>query len=132
MGIKVTWDNPEKNIILLTYKDPWTWNDYYKAAEKVEVMGQLVNYPIVGVISDFTQTRSIPANAVFHFTRSATAMSTAKHPALFVMVDAKGILQIINVTMCKLYPKAAEKVQCVGSLDTARAMLAKCQIATTS
>lgn len=132
MGINVYWDDPGKTILVVAYADPWTWEDYYAATEEIDRKIYQAKAVPVGIISDFTHSRSIPAQALTHFRQSASVMAANDGPTIFMMVDIKGIWQAVAMIMSRLYPKAAEKVCYAGSLETARKLLKDREVVHTS
>lgn len=123
MGITVKWDNQDKSILLVTYHDPWTWEDFYPAMQQAEHMILKTKRPIRGVITDFTHSRSIPANAFPHFKAVITGLRGSQEGPLLIMVDLHGGWQAISNVFRLMYPTLWQRVQHAGNLTEARALL---------
>ena len=68
MPIAVTWNSPEKNIILITFDRPWTWEDFDGAFVQMNDMFKSISHN-TSVILNISKGGFPPPNAVQHFRR---------------------------------------------------------------
>jgi len=65
MPVTNVWDNEEKTIIRMEVIGHWTWGEMYQGAEEGYAMLESVDHMVHAII-DFSQSASIPGNALTH------------------------------------------------------------------
>ncbi|GAB4508910.1 MAG: hypothetical protein OHK0046_02780 [Anaerolineae bacterium] len=122
MGINVRWDRVDPTLIVIAYTDPWLWKDFHAAMRQLEDMVKAASYPVSAVISDYTQSRSIPANVFSHFHATADEIEQDPNETLIITVGATGMWLAISKAYHVLYPHLSERFKHVGNMAEARAV----------
>jgi hypothetical protein len=122
MGILITWDNPDQNILLWTIDGGWTWDESREAIAKAEVMMDSVAHPQIDSIVDMRRGRLIPDNAVSQFSRTLNKL----HPkaGLIVMSGMPPFVQALLQVLTRAQKASARRIIVVKTLDDARVFLA--------
>lgn len=69
MPVTIEWDNEEPTVIRTTFTQPWQWEDYQDAIDRILVMCRETTAR-VDMITDFTHGGTFPAgNATPHIQR---------------------------------------------------------------
>jgi hypothetical protein len=121
MGIRVTWDNAEKNVIRYDFDRNWNWNEFHVAAQQAFDMTRSVPH-IVDTISNFPPGVNLPANALFQFRRIMRAAPPNR--GMTVIVGVSLFIRNMVATFSKIAKPLADRLMVVSSLDEARAALA--------
>lgn len=121
MGIQVKWDNKQKNILVCTFEENWTWREYDAAMELGREMIDSVSHP-VDVIFDVQRTLFAPSGALRNLGKSFRGLTDANLNHL-VIVGATGIFQIIVDVLHNLYPRAATSMVHAATLTEAYKLL---------
>ncbi len=104
--IKLDWDDPEKTIILYTFFDPWTWDEYYATNPKRDVMFATTT-DIIDIILDFRKGQHLPPQAMTHIRRVGTWDNPQR--GIVIILGVHSMLEILANIMNSLYPQAALK-----------------------
>jgi hypothetical protein len=127
MPVQVTWDNPEKTIILLTFEGNWTWEETYQAVAERNRMIESVSNNVDIIVNFGSAGFKIPPNAITH-TRNIMSQSHSRI-VRNVVVGFKPVHIALWKIIEKIYATMGKSQQyfLVGSLDEAHAMLANIQ-----
>ena len=119
MGIEVAWDNEDQVIICLTYDRPWTWNDFYAAYDKMDIMLKNVSHD-VSLIIDVRNAGFPPAGAPHHFKRVIQANHPNVRNIVFVGLPliVRSFLSIVNVNQTRR--SESNKFLFMPSIEAAR------------
>ncbi|GAB4482133.1 MAG: hypothetical protein Kow00124_30670 [Anaerolineae bacterium] len=60
MSVSVSWDEGERDLLLVQYVDPWTWQEYFDMADELAVQAASAGRP-VDVIMDIRQGAGRPS-----------------------------------------------------------------------
>lgn len=124
MGITVEWDNLEKTIILCTYRDTWTWEEFFWAAQKASALQDTVQHT-VDMVLDMRDSASTPSGVTGKFREIARI----HHPntGIRVLVTHTDVIKVLFQVFASVYRPAARKYQVVDSLEKAYALIADLQ-----
>lgn len=124
MPINVAWLDDECTILVISYHDPWNWEEFYSAMGKIKTLVPVDAPPPFAVINDYSHSTSIPADALPHFRQQADAVVNNPAETLYVMVDVKGLWQTLGRIMQQNYPQVQHRTFHVGNLEEAKTLLA--------
>jgi hypothetical protein len=122
MSIQVTWDNEKHTVMLLTFRDPWDWEDYQRTMDQAWQMLDTVQDKVVTIV-DFSNSLALPKGAVQYFSRTAERI----HPnqGSIIICNASPFLMAIGKLVERLYPQQARRVRIADDVAHARQMLAR-------
>ena len=63
MPVKTHWHNADKNIIVYTMSDPWTWEEMNAEMDALRPEYDVLNHAIV-VIIDVRESKNVPVGAI--------------------------------------------------------------------
>lgn len=121
MAITTSWADDNQTIIVLEFKAPWTWNEYYQALDDTWRMFEQVAYT-VDMVFDFTRGSRLPPGAFGHLRRS----TARQHPrtGIVVVVGINAFFEVIGIVMNRLFPEKARKVRAANDRETAYQIIA--------
>lgn len=122
--IRTEWGNTEQTIVVCTFIDPWTWEEYYDMIQKTRAMYDTINHD-AHMILDFTKAKGLPNGALTHLRKAAGQQKMKR--GMLVMVGVGSLIQAIISILSGLYPKLAHKVRQVKTLEQAYAVIADIQ-----
>jgi len=124
MSITVEWDNPERTIILCTYRDTWTWEEFFGAAQEASDLQDTVQHT-VDMVLDMRDSASTPSGVTGKFKEIARI----SHPntGIRVLVTDADVMKLLFQVFATVYRPAARKYQVVDSLEKAYALIANLQ-----
>lgn len=127
MAIQVNWDNDEQTIILYAFNGKWSWDDLFKALDKVESMAATVPHTVDAII-DLSSADLIPSGMIFSFDGNRQAKKLASRAERsrgeIVIAGANGFIRSIYDAFRAFDKKTAGGVHFTDTLDEARAYLA--------
>ncbi len=117
MGIKITWDNPEKTILVETFEDFWTLDDWHVMVDEAAALLAQIEYT-VHVILDGTQSKTLPPQMLSGVRYAVKKMP--KNQGILVFVNATMFAKtIINIAK-KLTPLLVNTIEYADNLEQAR------------
>ena len=104
--IELDWDDPEKTIILYTFFDPWTWDEYYATNPKRDKMFSETNQ-VIDIILDFRKGKRLPPQAMTQLHKIGSWGSPQR--GVVIILGVHSMLQLLANIMSSLYPQSALK-----------------------
>lgn len=126
MAVEVKWLDTEQTVLVYTFSDPWTWDDYYETTAQGRAMLQGVDHVVVTII-DMSGSRALPPGALTHLRRVST--DRRPNPGPIILVGLNRFVRAMSDMLSRIYPLAAQRVRIVATLDEAYAVLAERQTA---
>jgi hypothetical protein len=122
MGIQLTWDNEQHTILVQTYEDPWTLEDYQRCAEET---GQTITgqQHTVHVIIDNSRSKETPSN-ILSVVRYADSI-VAPNQGIVVIVRPNSTFRAVSNVSRKIAPRATRNTYFAASLEDARHLIAE-------
>jgi hypothetical protein len=122
MGIRLTWDNEQHTILVQTYEDPWSLEDYQRCAEET---GQTITgqQHTVHVIIDNSRSKETPSN-ILSVVRYADSI-VAPNQGIVVIVRANSTFRALSNVSRKIAPRATRNTYFAASLEDARHLIAE-------
>ena len=124
MSITVEWDNPERTIIFCAYRDTWTWEEFFDAAQRSSDLQDTVQHT-VDMILDMRSSASRMSGVTGKF--SEIARISHPNTGIRVLVTNADVMKLLFQVFATVYRPAARKYQVVDSLDKAYALIADLQ-----
>jgi len=124
MAIEVAWGNPEKTIILQTYDGKWTWDEFFQASE-VET-GHLMDSVThtVDVITDYTDSVSMPSSATLRFGRIYNLpIFRHENAGKLILVGPNYLIQVMVDLFQRMYPDTNIQIFTVNTIEEAHGLL---------
>jgi hypothetical protein len=122
MGISVDWDNNEKTIILWTFSDPWTWEDFRVGFDRSYLLMRSVHHT-VHILADARTVTKVPSGNIL----SNIRMLITRYPAnlgLHVAVSENVMIRALGEMVGRLVPKSTgHGIHTVPTLDEAYQLL---------
>jgi len=81
MSVTYRWDNEEKSIMLFSFEEPWTWDEYYNMKPISDKIIAEVGHPVAAII-EIPQNLHLGSNALGH----SRTIDRTKPDNLWVMV----------------------------------------------
>jgi hypothetical protein len=122
MGIKVTWENTEKTVLVYKFDEQWSWEDFYTSKKAAYDLIDTVKHP-VAVIFDTPPRLYIPPLMLTQ-SKSAVEKTHANTNIVIISVSnmyARTMLQMV----IKLSPRAAKIMRLVPTIEEARTLAAQ-------
>ena len=114
--IKIQWSDTQQNIVIWTFSDQWTWNDFYTAQNEVQNRINKVN-GIVDSIFITPQQQKVPSSAISHFRKIITKRHN-RHDMLVVVGSSMFLSALLNMVI-KFIPSASHQFHFVSTQDEA-------------
>ncbi len=114
MSVTVYWDNPQQNIIIHAFKDPWTVDEHVAGLRTAYKMAAAQPHT-VHVIADMRQTVCIPTQLMLAFPTAEQQLPS--NAGLLVIVDAPEPIQAIVDTAKRFLPRVIKKLHFVDTFD---------------
>ncbi|MCC7208997.1 MAG: hypothetical protein IT323_16930 [Anaerolineae bacterium] len=123
MAIGVRWENEEHTLIVWTFPDKWTWEDFYTAKNVSDEMLRSVSY-VVSFIGDLTGTSVLPQGAIGTYGRSIR--NAPVNIGVIVLVGASIFVRLMVETFNKIIPFGVPGASFLfaNTLDEAKAVIA--------
>ncbi len=120
MPVTISWDNPDKTILLYQFENRWTWDELYAALNDAWRLLNEGETP-VDIIMDMEHADVIPANAIAQFSK----ISSALHPRMrtIVIVGGGGMAASLLSIFAKVYGKSSQRYHVVVSREKAYALI---------
>ncbi len=99
MGISVNWDNDDKQIILVTYHQPWNWEDFETSLAEISTLLRSVPH-MVDLIVDVQDGGELPRDALSRFRRMTEKVPPNQKRLVLVGGDAfdKALMHTVQKT----------------------------------
>ena len=104
--IELDWDDPEKTIILYTFFDPWTWDEYYVTNPKRDMLFSETNQ-VIDIILDFRKGKHLPPQAMSQLRKIGSWDSPQR--GVVIVIGVHSMLQLLANIMNSLYPQNTSK-----------------------
>ncbi len=104
--IELDWDDPEKTIILYTFFDPWTWNEYYATDPKRDMMFSETNQ-VIDIILDFRKGKHLPPQAMTQLSKIGSWDNPQR--GVVIVLGVHSMLQLLANIMNSLFPQTVLK-----------------------
>lgn len=128
MGLELYWDDDAQTVFLCEVEGAWTWDELYTLLDNVITVCARRDLQLAAIIH-FRGRMQPPGGAMFNTSALEHAHRLGRLGAdgtgMIVVVGIPAFLKGIFNTFVKLYPKALGSVRFAGTLDEARAMLAR-------
>jgi hypothetical protein len=121
MGVEVKWGDEAQTVLEYSFTDPWRWDDFYLCSDQARQMLADVDGTIT-VIIDLCKSRGLPPGAMTHFRRLGR---DDPQRSRVILVGMNSFIRTFSNILMRFYPKAAEKVRFVATLDEAYAVIAE-------
>lgn len=122
-SIQVEFDNPEKTIIRWDFRGRWTWDAWYKSADRtLELRREVLDLPVVAAILNFERSGPVPMGLLPH---ARTAMEMVYPNDFIVIAGGSGYLRSLAQTFRLLNPSLRDKVLLAESVEQARQIIAE-------
>jgi hypothetical protein len=118
MSVEVSWVDYAQTTILRNFTGLWTWEEFYKSQEQVNAMLRSVPHKVHQIL-DFSETKSLPPNALTHLRNSGRNVPPNRGKSI-VVTRNNFFLQMYNI-INKLFPAITERVVIVATRDEAMA-----------
>lgn len=124
MGVRATWDNQEKTVLLFAFDGQWTWDDYYRAREEAHVLMCSVAHRVdVIALMQHSTTITVTPKVLLEFQR-AIAFAPKNWGAVVLVGSSSGV-QVFYNTVNRLYRHLSNRLMLAETLDEARALLGR-------
>jgi hypothetical protein len=101
MGLRASWFDQEKGILLYEFEGEWNWNDLSQMIHQAEMMAETVNRPIYTIV-DITRNSIIPSGDLTYFRAGTIKAPENWRGAVFV--GHSMLVHSLITTFTKLYP----------------------------
>lgn len=123
MALDVNWANDEHTIVIYTFVDPWTWDEFYRCWGWLKAEMDASAQPI-SIIMDLRASRAIPPDIMEHL----KAILVQVHPNFSratAYVGAGMLKNLYPVMLRQLAPEMVGQVQAffAPTLEEARQLL---------
>lgn len=122
MGISVDWGNDDKTMILWTFSDPWTWEDFRVGFDRSYLLMRSVRHT-VHILADARTVTKVPSGNIL----SSIRMLITRYPAnlgLHIGVSQNVMVRVLGETVGRLVPKGVgHGVYTVPTMDEAYRLL---------
>ncbi len=120
MAITLSWDNPEKTIVIEKIEGKWDLSETHQIISQVEAMAQEAGQP-VDIIVDMTEAKGVPTNLTLAAGRADRVLRGRINRV--VLVGANYYMETIMGVLFKIVPKVFGSVHFAKSVEEARALL---------
>src|SRR5215510_13590412 len=120
MGVQVSWDNPEKTVLLYELEGRWTWDEFHAAVADAFAMTASVPHT-VDTISHFHRGTPLPANAMFHFRR--VMLAAPPNRGINVIVGGSSLVRTMASLFSKAHRLLGRRLLVCATLEEARETL---------
>lgn len=112
------WANEAHDIILVTYTNPWTWDDFFQAVDDEIVMMKEAQQPAYYIIADFTQSRGLPTGPGITNVAAAFRRFPPELQCVYAVTQERFIRVMIN-TFQRIHSIFSASLVAVASLQAA-------------
>lgn len=119
MGIKVTWDNPEKTVLRQNFNGRWEIDELYHCIDKTHKLLSGLDHP-VHIIIDLTNSK-VPTNVLSAMRYMDSRV--APNQGIVVVVGADDYTETIMDVAKRLAPHAIGNSYQTTSLEDARRVI---------
>ena len=123
MGISIAWDNEERSICRIEFKEPFNWGDYDDAIDSLWATVKTVDHT-VDIIGTLAQGTSLPKGLPLKHLQRA-AQTQPSNVDFVVMVEYNPFVKALIAILVKLNPTAAKSARFASSLEKAYTLLEK-------
>jgi hypothetical protein len=116
MGVRVSWDNPDRDIIRFEFDGEWNWDELHAASDQATDMLD-TSVKTVDFIMDIRSTNKIPGDVMSHAERLASGSHARR--GLMVVVGANKLLRTLSGGLRKLFPVATQNVILAADMEEA-------------
>jgi hypothetical protein len=122
MDITITWGNQQHTVILITYGNDWTWEEFYTADRAALEMLNTSEHR-VDIILDLSDGQ-LPNNVVEQFqTLTRIAIVTHASAGRIALVGSQSYLGMVWDLFERAYPTGASKITICGTVEQAYMLL---------
>ena len=122
MGITVTWDNAMNTVLRWEFNGWWSWYDFSVTQKQSNDMMASVPHT-VHAISDMSNTRFIPPNALIEFGRAVKDVPENK--GIIVLVNCSFLLETMAKTYMRINQQEDIFIMTARSMKDARDLLSQ-------
>lgn len=120
--VKVSWDDPDRTVLLYEFSKSWDWPDFYAEMAVGEDLIAEINRPIIAIF-DLSKSERIPDNVISH----ARVMLQQANPLikLYVVVGTYPMLGIVLGMVRRIFPHTRLLFEQVDTAHAARELVEK-------
>lgn len=122
MGIITKWQTEERQVIVREFDKTWNWEDFYASQDEVSQMLGSVTYKVHQIL-DFSESQSLPPNALTHIGKSGRNMPENRGATIVVMESR--LYQAMYGILKTVFPALVTRVVLVSTREEAEAYLEK-------
>lgn len=123
MGIKVSWANEQKTIVMVKFESGWTWEDFDASVDQSYVLMKECDHP-VHVIVDSLEAPMPPSPQVIGHLQRAW-MSRPSNFGVQVMVGGESFVNVVANVFSKVFPTAGAVTPVAKTVEDAYAKIAE-------
>jgi hypothetical protein len=120
MPVQVDWDDPERATIRVSFIEPWDWEEFYAAVERVRRMESAVDRQPDRIV-DFTASPSLPEGALRHFRQ--VRREELRREFFTVVVGASIYVRAVGDAVARIVSGGGRNVHFTNTLEEARDLL---------
>ncbi len=121
MPVTVDWANADRTAIMITFKRPWDWTEFYAADDQAQSMKREAPNAVHWIM-DFRDAGTMPQNTLTQMNNIGRRMRGDS--SRVYIVGANSLLTALGSIMKRVLPDTALKVQPVESIEQALALIA--------
>jgi len=122
MPINVSWLDEDKTVVLCSFEDRWTWQEYSRIEENIWDFVGCMDYRI-DVFADWTQSAGFPIGVMDIINRIGDTRYPPRDDIWVMNISRSSMLKILIGAFRRLYPKVATNYYLAATLDEAIQML---------
>lgn len=126
MPYTVSWQDPERTIILCQAQGRWTWEEYHHALDQIVRLANSVDYAVNVIVMRMPQSVQPAGLGAPHYQR-AVKMLPANVRRNILVTGNKTVANNATILMSKIMNKISKHITILGSLDEAFALIARDQ-----